>query len=105
MTREAEAGRAGCAVAGRGMWGRPWALCPASRPVASSLPLPASPPPLLPLHCRTGFFLGTNAMGAVAHHLSTSVAPGSAPGKTPFEVLSANASTEIANRLFEGIAM
>lgn len=55
------------------------------------------------LGIRTPFFLATSAGGALLHHLRTQLStPGAA---TPFQNLSANMSNEIANRMFEGIAM
>jgi len=66
------------------------------------------PLPRPPGACRTGFFLMTSASSVIAHHVSATLAAGGAAAsgqKTPFQNLSANVSSELTNRLYEGIAM
>jgi hypothetical protein len=50
----------------------------------------------------------TSASSVIAHHVSATLAAGGAAAsgqKTPFQNLSANVSSELTNRLYEGIAM
>ncbi|KAF8057919.1 Scube3 [Scenedesmus sp. PABB004] len=57
---------------------------------------------------RAGFFLAASASGAVAHHVAAQLAAlraGAPAGRTPFQNLSANAASEVANRLSEAVAV
>eukprot|EP00878_Enallax_costatus_P019970 GHUV01021087.1.p1 GENE.GHUV01021087.1~~GHUV01021087.1.p1 ORF type:complete len:502 (+),score=114.24 GHUV01021087.1:180-1685(+) len=57
---------------------------------------------------RAGFFLGASAGGAIAHHLSeqfSALSSSKEAARTPLQNLSANATSELTNRLAECIAV